>query len=220
MQRGAITLKRTGEHAAPRITKKASLEIRLATFDAGGEREHRCNDALLFGYEATCFLMELNEVHRVVGDLLAIGSTELGALELDNRNHPIAKQHAVHPKAAPPKIKLEQHMTKCSQIRGGQRRFEQLDLAGALLKFTLKDADARAPLLMLILLDVQPFSRGTASEFANDDLNWVADEGFAIFNVPGGASAQEFLQCWKNQFTVCFQDNWCCFRSGACEWTG
>ena len=89
-------------------------------------------------------------------------------------------------------------MTKCSQISGGQRRLEQLDLAGALLKFTLKNADARAPLLMLILFDVKSFSRGTASQFANNELYWVTDEGFAIFNVPGGACAQEFLQCWKN----------------------
>jgi hypothetical protein len=51
---------------------------------------------------------------------------------------------------------------------------------------------------MLILFDVKSFSRGTASQFANDDLDRVADEGFAIFNVPGGACAQEFLQCWKN----------------------
>ena len=82
-------------------------------------------------------------------------------------------------------------MTKCSQIRGGQRRFEQLDLAGALLKFTLKNADARAPLLVLILLNMQTFGRGAARQFANDELYRVADEGFAIFNVPGGACTQK-----------------------------
>jgi hypothetical protein len=51
---------------------------------------------------------------------------------------------------------------------------------------------------MLLLLDVQPFSRGAARQFANDNLNRVADEGFAILNVPGGASTQEVLRCWKN----------------------
>jgi len=55
---------------------------------------------------------------------------------------------------------------------------------------------------MLLLLDLQPFSRGTARQFANDEMYWVADEGFAIFNVPGGASAQEFLQYWKISFPV------------------
>jgi hypothetical protein len=78
------------------------------------------------------------------------------------------------------------------------------------LKFTLKNAYARAPLLVLILLDVQPFSRGTARQFANDNLNRVADEGFAIFNVPGSASGHEFLQCWKNQFTGDCPYIWCC----------
>jgi len=69
------------------------------------------------------------------------------------------------------------------------------------LKLPLKDAYARAPLLVLILLDAQPFSRSAARQFANDYVHWVKDEGFAIFNVPGGACAQILLRCWGNQFS-------------------
>jgi hypothetical protein len=41
------------------------------------------------------------------------------------------------------------------------------------------------------------FPATLASQFASDDLDRVTDEGFAIFNVPGGASGQEVLRCLK-----------------------
>jgi len=65
-------------------------------------------------------------------------------------------------------------MAKLSEIRRCQRRPEQLDLTGSLLKFTLKYADARAPLVMLVGLDVEAFGRCATRQFIHNSLHRIA----------------------------------------------
>jgi hypothetical protein len=65
-------------------------------------------------------------------------------------------------------------MSEFSEVGRGQRRPEQLDLTGSLLKFTLKHADARAPLVMLVWLDVETFGCCATRQFIHNSLHRIA----------------------------------------------
>jgi hypothetical protein len=57
-------------------------------------------------------------------------------------------------------------------------------------QFALKHTDTRAPLLVLLLLDVQTLSRGAAGERADNRLHLIAQESLAVLYIPCCACAQ------------------------------
>ena len=98
--------------------------------------------------------MELDEVDAIARDLLAIGGFESAALELDHRNDSVAEQHAVHAESTTTKVVFEDDMAILHELRRTQRRPENLDLMYTAPKPALQHADARAPLVVLFVLDV------------------------------------------------------------------
>ena len=119
MKRRAIAFNWSFQDGSPRVAKKTYLVLRAAGLDCRRKRQDRCDDALLLQHDTARFLVELNQIHGVVGHLLAIGSAKFRALEFDDSDDAVTKQNAVHSQATSSEIKLEKYVTKGRQVLSG-----------------------------------------------------------------------------------------------------
>ena len=144
---------------------------------------------MLCGSETTSLFVKLDKVDCVVQNLLSICGAQPRSFEFQDRYDAIAKENTVHAKTAASEVKLEENVTKRSQVRSREGGFENSDLFGAVVKFALKNADAGLPLVMLFALDVQPLGSCAAGQLPHYDRQWIANKRLTILHVPRGTIA-------------------------------